>query len=76
MTITRRTMKRSLMKSVAFIQSTYLGKIYLRSFFSATTTCPKVPSSLLYSYLLVTLFVFLRYHADFSPLLCIGGRHV
>ena len=37
--------------SRAFIQSTYLGKIY-QGFFSATTTCPKVPSSLLYSCLL------------------------
>ena len=44
--------------SRAFIQNIYLGKIYLRSFFSATTTCPNVPSSLLYSYLLVTLFFF------------------
>ena len=38
--------------SRAFIQSTHLGKIFLRFFFSATTICPKVPSSLLSSYLL------------------------
>ena len=38
----------------AFIQSTYLGKIYLQFFFYSNNnlSCPKVPSSLLYSYLL------------------------